>query len=255
MEGLSGFWTCCANPKPVDRPSLDLGIRRGRVGVRQSDPFNSTLSMTSTLYIPANLTRWTRPSDWSGTPWDGYYLAPVAITRDSGTLDRSNWISQNADLDAHREDVPGEDTYSPIVVREGHWAVGWIEWVAIHESNESALRAADEIAASLENYPVLDDRAHFQMEWDEYVNAWSSYGCREFIRALSREFDLKPETVDRLQSADDGVVHEWFHCLIPSGDYYTAHSDGVSIRTSTAVKNLIQMPNCRTMLAQFLRTI
>lgn len=211
--------------------------------------------MSSTLYSPQFLQRWTRPSDWSGTPWNGYYIAPVGITRDSGTLDRSNWSAQWDTLAPLSADVPDDDCTSPVIVREGHWAVGWIEWVAIHESNEAALREADEIASSLDNYPVLDDEARSAMEWEEYTEAWTRYGCRDFIRSLAREFGLSDSTVYRLQDADESHLQEWFQSLIPSGEYFTPESDGVSVRTDIAVRNLARTPNCRTILAQFLRSI
>lgn len=208
-----------------------------------------------TLYAPQFLQKWTRPSDWSGTPWEGYYIAPVGITRDSGTLDRSNWSAQWDALATLSADVPGDDCTSPTIVRESHWAVGWIEWVAIHESNEAALREADELAAALDNYPVLDEEAHSRMEWEEYGDCWTSYGCRDFIRSVAREFDLSDSTVYRLQDADESHLQEWFQSLIPSGEYFTAYSDGISVRTDTAVRNLTRTPNCRTILARFLRSI
>lgn len=211
--------------------------------------------MSSTLYSPQFLQKWTRPSDWSGTPWDGYYIAPVGITRDSGTVDRSNWDSQWDTLAPLSADVPEDDTCSPCIVRESHWAVGWIEWVAIHETNEAALREADSIASSLDNYPVLDEEAHSNLEWEEYGESWTRYGCRDFIRCLAREFELKDSTVYRLQDADESILLDWFQSLIPSGEYFTAESDGISVRTDTAVRNLIRTPNCRAILATFLRSI
>ena len=30
-----------------------------------------------------------------------------------------------------------------IVVRESHWAVGWVEWIKIHELDTTALAIAD----------------------------------------------------------------------------------------------------------------
>lgn len=211
--------------------------------------------MSSTLYAPQFLQRWSRPSDWSGTPLDGYYIAPVGINRDSGTLDRSNWDAQWDALAQLSADVPDDDCTSPVIVRESHWAVGWIEWVAIHETNEAALREADEIAASLDNYPVLDDEAHSRLEWEEYTEAWTRYGCRDFIRSLAKEFELKDSTVYRMRDADESILLDWFQSLIPSGEYFTPYSDGISVRTDTAVDNLARTPNCRTILAHFLRSL
>ena len=205
---------------------------------------------TTETYIPENLTRWVLPSHYSGAHWDGYYVAPVSRHRDSDVLTLSNWKAQWADLEPLRADVDSDDTYSPQIVREGHWAVGWVEWVAIHESNSEALRVADELAASLESYPVLDDESHSRMEWEEYVDSFCAYGRRDFIRCLSRKFELAQSTCYVLEDVDEDKIMEWFQSLIPSGEYFTPQSDGVSIRCDTAVRNCT-----RDALARFLRSI
>lgn len=205
---------------------------------------------TTETYIPENLRRWTLPSDYSGAHWNGYYVAPVSRHRDSDILTESNWKSQWKDLSPLRADVDSDDIQSPKIVLESHWAVGWVEWVAIHESNAEALRVADELAASLESYPVLDEESHSRMEWDEYADSWGSYGCRDFIRALSRKFQLADSTSYVLQDASEDEFREWFQSLIPSGEYFTHHSDGLSIRSDTAARNCT-----RDTLARFLRSI
>ena len=43
----------------------------------------------------------------------------------------------------------GGETDTVIVVRETHWAVGWVEWIAIHQDDEKALKIADDITGKL----------------------------------------------------------------------------------------------------------
>lgn len=205
---------------------------------------------TTETYIPQHLSRWVLPSNYSGAHWNGYYVAPIGINRDSSILERSNWDAQWADLEPLRADVDSDDTYSPQIVREGHWAVGWVEWVAIHESNHDALRVADELAASLESYPVLDDESHSRMEWEEYVDSFVTYGRRDFIRSLSRKFQLSDSTCSVLNDVDEDKAMDFFQSLIPSGEYFTHYSDGLSIRCDTATRNCT-----RDILAGFLRSI
>jgi hypothetical protein len=128
--------------------------------------------------------------------------------------------------------------------------VGWVEWVAIHESNAEALRVADELAASLESYPVLDEESQSRMEWEEYADSWGSYGCREFIRELSRKFNLSEATCYVLEDAGEDEVREFFESLIPSGCFFVPESSGVSIEYAHAVDNC-----ARDTLAGFLRSI
>jgi hypothetical protein len=205
---------------------------------------------TTETYIPQHLSRWVLPSDYSGAHWDGYYVAPVSRNRDSDILTESNWKAQWADLEPLRADVDCDDIQSPKIVLESHWAVGWVEWVAIHESNAEALRVADELAASLESYPVLDEESHSRMEWEEYVDSFVTYGRRDFIRSLSRKFQLSDSTCSVLNDVDEDKAMDFFQSLIPSGEYFTHYSDGLSIRCDTAARNCT-----RDALARFLRSI
>ncbi len=129
---------------------------------------------------------WERPDSWAGKPWNGWFVG-LGQNRDSDTLTRSNFEVFLGELEALPE-VLVDDTdnaagsyrteredwseiNSVFVVRESHWACGWVEWVAIHPSNEAALKLADEMMCSLEDYPVLSE-AHWSdlltKEIDDY---------------------------------------------------------------------------------------
>ena len=103
-------------------------------------------------YTPKHLKRWTLPQYYVGAHWDAYYAAPVSRHRDSEAYDRSNWREQLAALGGESED--GE---SIVVVHERHFLVGWVEWVAIHQTAYDALRVADELHERLERYPILNE--------------------------------------------------------------------------------------------------
>lgn len=105
-----------------------------------------------------HITPWTLPRHYMGKTWEGYYVAPVGQSRDSDTVERSNWEEQ-------LERIPESDTV--IIVRERHWAVGWVEWVAIHESDTAALQAAEAIGEDLEDYPILNEDAWSALEFEE----------------------------------------------------------------------------------------
>lgn len=129
------------------------------------------------MYQPERLERWKLPRDYFGAEWPDYYSAGVGRSRDSDCLEESNFHSVLAELGGESDTVH--------VVRESHWAVGWVEWIAIHESDDSALRAADAMQARLEDYPILDEDDHSQREWDECERVWSDcYSDRERVRYL-----------------------------------------------------------------------
>lgn len=173
---------------------------------------------------------WKRGECYIGQEWQGWFVF-LGQHRDSNALDRSNFdaafqllepLSTNVDQD--------EETPSVQVVRENHWAVGWVEWIAIHGSNTAALAEANRIAERLENYPVLDDDAFYKLESDEAMGQWASWGRREFIQELEKA-DLI--TDGSLDDCDMTLVWELYCALIPSGDYYD--SEGLNI--SYAIDN------------------
>lgn len=145
-------------------------------------------------YIPENLSRWTLPRNYVGAQWEGYFVAPVSRNRDSDILTESNFDQQWESLRAHLADVPNADECSPQIVRERHFLCGWVEWVAIHESNESALRVADNLAARLERYPVLNEEDWSAREEEEAQRVWAKcFNTREriaYLRENWRQFEF-----------------------------------------------------------------
>lgn len=132
------------------------------------------------MYQPERLERWTLPRDYFGAEWPDYYSAGVGRSRDSDCLEESNFYAMLAELGGESDTVH--------VVRESHWAVGWVEWIAIHESDEKALRAADRLRQSLDDYPVLDEEDHSRREWEECERVWSDcYSTGERVKYLRKQ--------------------------------------------------------------------
>jgi hypothetical protein len=107
---------------------------------------------------------WKTPDSWFGEPWEGYYVF-LGRHRDSDCLAESNFAIALAALG-------GEDGNMVAVVREGHWLCGWIEWIAIHSRHGAALRAADEMAAAISDYPVLDEEDFSERETEAACEVW-----------------------------------------------------------------------------------
>lgn len=147
-----------------------------------------TVDMQDEKYIPENLELWSTPSNWFGTPWDGYYVF-LGQHRDSDCLTRSNFQCALKAL----EKLSESETVQ--VVCENHWAVGWVEWIAIHETDEEALRIADEIMGALSDYPILDESHYSEMEMEEANQVWEScYDEKErieYIRKNRSQFEFR----------------------------------------------------------------
>jgi len=133
-----------------------------------------------------NLKKWTRPDSYFGESWPDYYSSGVGQSRDSDALERSNFESMLKLLGGESETV--------IVVKESHWAVGWVEWIAIHESDDKALEIANEIMAALEDYPVIDKEHFCETEMHEANEVWANcYDWQEraeYIRDNRNQFEF-----------------------------------------------------------------
>ena len=147
-----------------------------------------TQTQTET-FEPRHLKRWTMPShNYYGEVWPVFYSAGVGQSRDSDPLEQSNFATM-------LQLLGGEDSDETIiVVRESHWAVGWVEWIAIHQDNETALRIADEAKERLEDYPILDENDFSEREQQAAAETWQHcYSPQErirYIRAYRSQFEF-----------------------------------------------------------------
>lgn len=132
------------------------------------------------------LNKWTMPDNYFGAKWGGYYVF-LGQHRDSDVLERSNFRSALEAIGGESEHDNGVQ-----VVREGHWAVGWVEWIAIPAGPSVALAKANEIMSRLEDYPVVNEDDLSELEHEEANEVWEMcYDWRErmeYIREHREQF-------------------------------------------------------------------
>lgn len=137
-------------------------------------------------YEPTNLKRWTMPDSYFGETWPDYYSSGVGQSRDSDCLEESNFATMLRDLGGESETV--------LVIRESHWAVGWVEWIAIHATDDRALQIADRNVDRLQDYPVLDELDFSEHETEAANRVWADcYSPKErikYIRENSSQFEF-----------------------------------------------------------------
>lgn len=155
----------------------------------------------------------------------GEWLIAAAVHRDSGTLDRANWASW--------VELLGGESDTVAIERSNHWAVGWVDCLVIDPADEARVKLAEETREKLENYPVLDEEALSNLEWEEYNEAWESYGATEFCEALQNKFSLFSKSEQTLLEWEG--LRDWYESLISSGEYYIPESSGVSLNIRSAV--------------------
>jgi hypothetical protein len=141
------------------------------------------------------------PKGLFGAEWSSYYSAGVGQSRDSDCLEQSNFAVMLAALGGESETV--------IVVRESHWAVGWVEWIAVHESDTVALAKADEQCGRLANYPVLDEEDWSQREWNAMCEVWENAGLQGRMEYCRRaEISIFAARRSELPQDDNGRLGE-----------------------------------------------
>lgn len=127
------------------------------------------------------LDEWTTPDSYFGATWEGYYVF-LAQNRDSDSLERSNFICALKAIGGESEHEGGVQ-----VVREGHWACGWVEWIAIPAGPSVALAKALEIMEGLEAYPVVNEDHWSEVEMEEANEVWRNcYDASERIKYIRK---------------------------------------------------------------------
>ena len=140
---------------------------------------------------------WSLPSNYMGAQWPDYYVF-LGQNRDSDALTRSNFRSAlkaiGGENCSYQNEGQDNEVSNVIVVRENHWACGWIEWIGIHKDAASIIALAEEIESRLEDYPVVDEEDWSELETEEANKVWANcYNASEriaYIRKYRSQFEF-----------------------------------------------------------------
>jgi len=173
------------------------------------------------MYKPEYLNRWKRPSNYAGANWYDHFGSGCGQHRDSDVLERANFRAMlNAlGFDANKDpsdDCPTiADEPTRLIVLENHWAVGWVEWIAIHDSDTKGLKIADDCQRALTDYPILDGELFSELENEECSETWlNCYVPRERLKYIrenvSREWC-------KFRDVREACRGSWYHaaCMLP----------------------------------------
>lgn len=124
-------------------------------------------------YTPEHLPPYERPKNYIGATHHGTYVV-YSTHRDADSVTRSNWRV----LQKMTDELDGVYTASA-----NHWAVGWVEvmYVDPTEASEQTLQMLDEIVGGLQDYPLISDEDHSELEWDEAWEWWERAGTAERV--------------------------------------------------------------------------
>lgn len=108
---------------------------------------------------------------WHDEPEDSETKCIVYThNRDSGLLDMVNAKSIEKEIEPHLEGNDAE------VFRASHWGPGWVEGYVIRVYNNKneiteAFKTYAKCALALQEYPVLDDSLHSEMEYEAQLES------------------------------------------------------------------------------------
>ena len=150
---------------------------------------------------------WVRPACYVGQTWEGW-LVFLGRNRDSDLLTNHNFETALVRLEEVNADHPTEDTRTVFAVSENHWAVGWVEWIAIHPSNTRAVALANEMADDLDGYPILDEDRYSEKEWESACESWASMSVRDRYELIKRAGDCSIFAARHSEVPDDDRIQE-----------------------------------------------
>lgn len=147
-----------------------------------------------------HLRPYTRPDSYSGPTWYGYF-GVAGRSRDSTDLELSNWDqflstlggetgeSEDRDEDDRNMAIDSRDNLyisDVIIVRDSHWAVGWIETLYIHSRRVDLCQIADRLLGRLEDYPILDEDDYSNRQWETATTTWAGMSIADRVEAIHR---------------------------------------------------------------------
>lgn len=178
-------------------------------------------------YTPEHLNEYTRPHSYAGATWEGWFSSGFGRSRESDALEESNFQVLCRELAPWLGEVDrgdgelwgrGDDDSQPeaVIIREYHYLVGWVEWVAIKPTAHAALAVADRLRGDYKCYPVLDESHYSDLEWERADYAWREcYSWRDRLAAISGRFS------PRHQESPAGKFREMMAAV--RGDLWAAY--------------------------------
>lgn len=155
-------------------------------------------------YYDETLQRWNHPTGFDsdenfiGRKPTGYVI--YSRNRDSSILEETNFTGI-------LEDLGGEGDFVK-VIRHGHWACGWIEYITVSdEAPNTLLDQCVEIGRALSNYPIWEEQAYSNAQWEAIGNYWEGANlkyrvhlCQEAGVSVfaARRDEVPSEVYDRL---------------------------------------------------------
>lgn len=141
--------------------------------------------MQKLIDVFKNPTSFDSLANYAGKTPEESLLVVMAKNRDSEIYTESNWKCAL--------ELLGGESNTVQIIRFGHWACGWIEYMCVVEGSKSEPIAQD-IENRLEDYPILDECHYGQLEMEKANKIWKDcYTDQErieYIRQHKSQFEF-----------------------------------------------------------------
>lgn len=148
--------------------------------------------------------KWIKPDHYAGFNPEGDYLI-YSKTRDSSILENVNFDRILEELEKLENPEGDKKVYT---FSASHWACGWIEYLLVDKNaDESILQSAGEIICGLSDYPVFDESAYSEAQYEAIHDYWEKLDLQERIDYCkkadvsifaSRDPEVIPEGIEQI---------------------------------------------------------
>lgn len=136
--------------------------------------------------------KWKYAENYGGNDYSDYYVV-IGRNRDSCLRTNHNYEEVWERLNDVQDELEEEDNteYGWLIgANFGHWAVGWIELILVHESAPQMLiDSAEDIIYDLDQYPILNEDEYYRKVYEAADEYWRQMSLRERIE-MCKEHDV-----------------------------------------------------------------
>lgn len=144
-------------------------------------------------------------SNYAGSDYGFNFYHVYTRLRDSEIIDESNWEEILKLLGGEGNDNGVE------IIRHGHWACGWVEYLLVDPTVTDSVRIAEDIVRRLKAYPILNEDDFSSREWLQAENTWKEMSLQDrFELCKSLNIPVLKIRHDYLPEDNDGSLLEWF---------------------------------------------
>ena len=140
-----------------------------------------------------------------GEDWFKDWFVLYGRNRDSRILEQSNFESILKYMGGESDNVQ--------IIRSGHWACGWIEFLLVNPIDTDKIELAENVGIELAKYPVFDDSDYYSHESEYAIELWRDIPIKERITlCIKAGVSIFAARREYIPEEDNGTIYEHLTC-------------------------------------------